>query len=89
MTTLSVPAREGRAFEVAKGGRFRIVTPEGQQAADFFAIECNLPELHATGDLDRARPLGAGFHEVLTNSRAAIAGPCCASPRTGPRASTI
>ena len=37
MTTLSVPAREGRAFEVARGGRFRIVTPEGQQAADFFA----------------------------------------------------
>ena len=38
MTTLAVPAREGRGFEVAKGGRFRIVTPEGQQAADFFAF---------------------------------------------------
>lgn len=38
MTTLTIPAREGRAFEVARGGRFRIVTPEGQQAADFFAF---------------------------------------------------
>ena len=38
MTTLMIPAREGRGFEVAKGGRFRIVTPEGQQAADFFAF---------------------------------------------------
>ncbi len=38
MRTLTVPAREGRAFEVARGGRFRIVTPEGQQAADFFAF---------------------------------------------------
>ncbi len=42
MTTLSVPAREGRAFEVAKGGRFRIVTPEGQQAADFFAYNARV-----------------------------------------------
>ena len=38
MTVLTIPAREGRAFEVAKGGRFRIVTPEGGQAADFFAF---------------------------------------------------
>ncbi|MDX1576040.1 MAG: urea carboxylase-associated family protein [Kiloniellales bacterium] len=38
MSTVTVPAREGRAFEVARGGRFRIVTPEGQQAADFFAF---------------------------------------------------
>lgn len=38
MTTLRIPAREGRGFEVAKGGRFRIATPEGQQAADFFAF---------------------------------------------------
>jgi uncharacterized protein YcgI (DUF1989 family) len=42
MTTVSVPAREGRAFEVAKGGRFRIVTPEGQQAADFFAYNARV-----------------------------------------------
>jgi uncharacterized protein YcgI (DUF1989 family) len=45
MTTLTIPAREGRGFEVAKGGRFRIVTPEGQQAADFFAFNArNLGE---------------------------------------------
>ena len=42
MTTVSVPAREGRAFVVAKGGRFRIVTPEGQQAADFFAFNARV-----------------------------------------------
>ena len=45
METLSIPAREGRAFEVAEGGRFRIVTPEGQQAADFFAYNAR-----ATGE---------------------------------------
>ena len=45
MTTLTIPAREGRAFEVAAGGRFRIVTPEGQQAADFFAFNA-----HALGE---------------------------------------
>ena len=43
MATLTVPAREGRAFEVARGGRFRIATPEGQQAADFFAFNARSP----------------------------------------------
>ena len=33
-----VPAAEGRAFHVGEGGRIRIVTPEGRQAADFFAF---------------------------------------------------
>lgn len=37
MSEITIPAREGRGFEVAAGGRFRIVTPQGQQAADFFA----------------------------------------------------
>jgi hypothetical protein len=37
MATLTVPAREGRGFRISEGGRFRIVTPHGQQAADFFA----------------------------------------------------
>src|SRR4051812_7548651 len=34
---LLVPAREGRAVRVAAGQRFRITTPKGAQAADFFA----------------------------------------------------
>ena len=33
-----VPAREGRAVRVSEGQRFRIITPHGQQAADFFAF---------------------------------------------------
>ncbi len=33
-----VPAAEGRAFHVDQGGRIRIVTPKGRQAADFFAF---------------------------------------------------
>ncbi len=33
-----VPAAEGRAFHVDRGGRIRIVTPKGRQAADFFAF---------------------------------------------------
>jgi uncharacterized protein YcgI (DUF1989 family) len=34
---LEVPAREGRAIEVARGQHLRITTPKGAQAADFFA----------------------------------------------------
>lgn len=38
METIVVPAREGRAFRVARGRTIRITTPHGQQAADFFAF---------------------------------------------------
>ncbi len=36
-----VPAAEGRAFHVDAGGRIRIVTPRGRQAADFFAFRAD------------------------------------------------
>ena len=36
-TKTTVPAKEGRAVAVAAGQRIRITTPQGQQAADFFA----------------------------------------------------
>ncbi len=35
---IRVPAREGRAFRVAEGGRLRITSVEGDQACDFFAF---------------------------------------------------
>lgn len=38
MDTKTVPAREGRAFRIEKGQTLRIVTPQGAQAADFFAF---------------------------------------------------
>ena len=38
MKTMTVPAGEGLAFKVEEGRRFRITTPKGQQAADFFAF---------------------------------------------------
>lgn len=38
MKTIVVPAGHGRAFHVREGGRFRIITPRGQQSADFFAF---------------------------------------------------
>ena len=38
METLLIPAREGRGFHVSAGQKFRVVTPKGQQAADFFAF---------------------------------------------------
>ena len=38
MKTILVPAGHGRAFRIGKGGRFRIITPKGQQSADFFAF---------------------------------------------------
>ena len=43
MEKLVVPAGEGRAFRVAEGRRFRIETPRGQQAADFFAFSADDP----------------------------------------------
>ena len=41
MVQITVPAREGRAVRVAAGQRIRIVTPHGQQAADFFAYNAD------------------------------------------------
>lgn len=37
MAEIVVPAQEGRAIDVPAGRRIRITSPEGQQAADFFA----------------------------------------------------
>ncbi len=37
----TVPAAEGLAVRVAAGQRFRIVTPQGHQAADFFAFRAD------------------------------------------------
>ena len=43
-----VPAREGRAVEVAAGGRFRVVDLEGGQVADTFAFCADdLAEYHS------------------------------------------
>lgn len=41
MTDITIPTREGRGFHVAAGEHFRIVTPHGQQAADFFAYNAH------------------------------------------------
>ena len=38
METIEVPAGHGRAFNIVKGSRFRLTTPQGQQSADFFAF---------------------------------------------------
>lgn len=38
METIAIPAREGHAVHVAAGQTIRIITPKGQQAADFFAF---------------------------------------------------
>ena len=38
MMKIDIPAAEGRAFSVNTGQVFRIVTPHGRQAADFFAF---------------------------------------------------
>ncbi|MBE9553809.1 MAG: urea carboxylase-associated family protein [Proteobacteria bacterium] len=38
METITVPARKGHAVHVAAGQTIRIITPKGQQAADFFAF---------------------------------------------------
>ncbi len=41
METLVVPAGDGRAFRVAEGQLFRIITPKGQQSADLFAFRAD------------------------------------------------
>ena len=41
METCIVEARGGRGFWVAAGQHFRIITPHGGQAADFFAFWAN------------------------------------------------
>jgi uncharacterized protein YcgI (DUF1989 family) len=41
MVETLVPAREGRAVTVSKGGRIRVTTPKGHQAADFFAFNAD------------------------------------------------
>jgi len=38
VTTIHIPAREGRAFRVAAGQSFRVIDPEGAQVADLFAF---------------------------------------------------
>ena len=38
METIEIPAGHGRAFNIAKGKQFRLVSPKGQQSADFFAF---------------------------------------------------
>ena len=38
METIEVSAGHGRAFNIVKGSRFRLTTPQGQQSADFFAF---------------------------------------------------
>ncbi|MEZ5926010.1 MAG: urea carboxylase-associated family protein [Hyphomicrobiaceae bacterium] len=38
MTRIIVPARQGRAVELSRGQRLRVITPQGNQAVDFFAF---------------------------------------------------
>ena len=47
-TTITVPAREGRAVELARGDRIRVIDPNGGQVADVFAFCAgNLREYHS------------------------------------------
>ena len=63
MKTRVVPAGEGRAFHVGVGRRLRIITPKGQQSADFFAFRADdisewlSPPPHLDADA-RAAPTG-------------------------------
>jgi uncharacterized protein YcgI (DUF1989 family) len=48
MTTIDVPAREGRGVHVAAGQRFRVIDVEGGQVADTFAFRAdNVSEYHS------------------------------------------
>ena len=46
--TITVPAREGRAVELARGDRIRVIDPTGGQVADVFAFCADdLSEFHS------------------------------------------
>lgn len=48
MTTIDVPAREGRGVRVAAGQRFRVIDVEGGQVADTFAFRADdVSEFHS------------------------------------------
>jgi uncharacterized protein YcgI (DUF1989 family) len=48
MTTIDVPAREGRGVRVAAGQRFRVIDLEGGQVADTFAFRADdVSEFHS------------------------------------------
>ena len=48
MTTVEVPAREGRGVRVAAGQRFRVIDVEGGQVADTFAFRADdVSEYHS------------------------------------------
>ena len=38
MKRILVPAKEGRAFKILKNDQFKLITPLGAQAVDFFAF---------------------------------------------------
>jgi uncharacterized protein len=47
-TTITVPAREGRAVALARGDRIRVIDPHGGQVADVFAFFAgDLTEYHS------------------------------------------
>ena len=47
-TTITVPAREGRAVELARGDRIRVIDPHGGQVADVFAFRAgDVSEYHS------------------------------------------
>ena len=47
-TTITVPAREGRAVDLARGDSIRVIDPNGGQVADVFAFCAgNLREYHS------------------------------------------
>ncbi len=48
MTTIDIPAREGRGVRVAAGQRFRVIDVEGGQVADTFAFRADdISEYHS------------------------------------------
>jgi uncharacterized protein YcgI (DUF1989 family) len=52
-TTIHIPAREGRAFRVARGQAFRVIDPEGQQVADLFCFVADDPREYLSAEHTR------------------------------------
>ena len=74
-TTITVPAREGRAVELARGDRIRVIDPNGGQVADVFAFCADNPREYHSAEHTRVY-VGRLFPHVgeqfVTNRRRPI-----------------
>jgi len=74
--SFEIPAREGAAFKLRAGDRIKLISPRGQQVADFFAFNADDPSEY----LSMRTTVASGTRNP---SRAALTFPFVAFPGHG------